>query len=151
VCHDRSFSDRSKRVKFTELNPKVQVLAGQDAEAIYEETFARWGIPDAIVSNDAYPITRNEIEYIPIEDLRATFEAVVVFPIRLVQQFIPGMKQRRSGSFVFITSAREARPEPRLCRTDDRARCDHSFCQSPRKGGGAVRHPSERRRAKLPL
>jgi 3-oxoacyl-[acyl-carrier protein] reductase len=112
VCHDRSFSDRSKRAKFAELNPKAHVLVGQSAEAIHEETVANWGIPDAIILNDAYPIMRNDIEYIPMEDLRATFEAVVVFPVRLVQQFIPGMKQRHSGSFVFITSAREARPEP---------------------------------------
>ena len=112
VCHDRSFSDRSKRAKFAELNPKGHVLVGQNAEAIYEEAVAKWGIPDAIVLNDAYPIMRNDIEYILMEDLRATFEAVVVFPVRLVQQFIPGMKQRQSGSFVFITSAREARPEP---------------------------------------
>ena len=112
VCHDRSFSNRSKRAKFAEKNPKAQVLAGQNAAAIYEETIASWGMPDAIVFNDAYPLTRNEIECIPMEDLRATFEALVVFPIRLVQQFIPGMKGRCSGSFVFITSAREARPEP---------------------------------------
>jgi NAD(P)-dependent dehydrogenase (short-subunit alcohol dehydrogenase family) len=111
VCHDRSFSDRGARATFAELNPKAQVLAGQSAEAIHEETMARWGLPDAIVSNDAYPITRNDIEHIPMEDLQATFEAVVVFPVRLVQQFIAGMKQRRSGAFVFITSAREARPE----------------------------------------
>jgi 3-oxoacyl-[acyl-carrier protein] reductase len=112
VCHDRSFSDSGKREKFTKRSPKVHVLAGQNAEEIHEEIIAGWGIPDAIVSNDAYPTTRNDIEHIPMEDLRATFEAVVVFPVRLVQQFIPGMKQRRSGSFVFITSAREARPEP---------------------------------------
>jgi 3-oxoacyl-[acyl-carrier protein] reductase len=112
VCHDRSFSDRSKREKFAELNPKAHALAGQTTEAIYEEVIERWGLPDAIVSNDAYPITRNEIEHIPADDLRSTFEAVVVFPVRLVQQFIAGMKQRRSGSFVFITSARDARPEP---------------------------------------
>jgi NAD(P)-dependent dehydrogenase (short-subunit alcohol dehydrogenase family) len=49
VCHDRSFSDRSGRVKFAEKNPKARVLAGQNAAAIYEETFATWGIPDAIV------------------------------------------------------------------------------------------------------
>jgi 3-oxoacyl-[acyl-carrier protein] reductase len=112
VCHDRSFSDRGKRAKFAELNPKTQVLKGQNPEAIHEETIASRGIPDAIVLNDAYPITRNEIEHISLEDLRATFEAVLVFPVRLVQLFIAGMKQRRSGSFVFITSAREARPEP---------------------------------------
>ena len=112
VCHDRSFADRDKRATFAELNPKAHVLAGQSADAIHEETIAGWGTPHAIVSNDAYPITRNDIEHIPMEELRATFEALVVFPVRLVQQFIPAMKQRRSGSFVFVTSAREARPEP---------------------------------------
>jgi 3-oxoacyl-[acyl-carrier protein] reductase len=112
VCHDRSFSDSSKRARFAELNPKAHVVAGQDAEAIYEEIMASWGLPNAIVLNDAYPITRHDIEFIPLDDLRATFEAVVVFPVRLVQKFVAGMKQRRSGSFVFITSAREARPEP---------------------------------------
>jgi len=111
VCHDRSFSDHSKRAKFAELNPKAYALAAQNAAAIYEETLASWGVPDAIVLN-AYSITRNDIEYIRMEDFRATFEALVVFPVRLVQQFIPRMKQRRGGSFVFITSAREARPEP---------------------------------------
>ena len=59
-----------------------------------------------------YPITKNEIEHIPASDLRATFEAVVMFPIRLTQKFLPAMKARRSGAFVFVTSARETRPEP---------------------------------------
>jgi 3-oxoacyl-[acyl-carrier protein] reductase len=112
VCHDRSFADRGRRAAFAEQNPKAHALAGQNPEAIYHETIANWGLPDAIVSNDTYPITRNDIESIPLEDLRATFEAVLVFPVRLVQQFLPGMKQRRSGSFVFTTSAREVRPEP---------------------------------------
>jgi len=112
VCHDRSFSDASKRAKFAELNPKAEVLKDQNAAAIYEETIAGWDLPDAIVLNDAYPITRSAVEHISLEDLRASFEAVVIFPVQLVQQFIPGMKQRGSGSLVFITSAREARPEP---------------------------------------
>jgi len=112
VCHDRSFADLGTLAKFAELNPKANVLEGQDAESICEQTVASWGTPDAIVLNDAYPISRNEIEHIPVDDFRATFEAVVVFPIRLVQQFLPAMKRRRRGSLVFITSAREARPEP---------------------------------------
>src|SRR5215475_7850834 len=103
VCHDRSFSDHRRRTEFSKLNPRALVLTSQTPEAIYEEVKKRWDLPDAVVSNDAYPITRNEIEHIPVDDLRSTFEAVVVFPVRLVQQFIPGMKQRRSGSFVFVT------------------------------------------------
>jgi 3-oxoacyl-[acyl-carrier protein] reductase len=73
---------------------------------------ARLGLPDAIVSNDVYPITRNEIEAIPADDLRRTFEAIVLTPVRRTQLFLPAMKRRRKGAFVFVTSARETRPEP---------------------------------------
>ena len=69
-------------------------------------------MPDAVVSNDVHPITPNSIEAVPLEDLRATVEAVVVFPVRLAQLLLPAMKARGSGAFVFVTSAREARPEP---------------------------------------
>src|SRR6202040_101518 len=46
------------------------------------------------------------------EDLMATFQAVVMIPIRLTQLFLPAMKARGRGTFVFVTSARELRPEP---------------------------------------
>jgi 3-oxoacyl-[acyl-carrier protein] reductase len=49
---------------------------------------------------------------IPLDDPRATFEAVVVFPVRLTQLVLPAMKARGSEAFVFVTSARETRPEP---------------------------------------
>jgi hypothetical protein len=62
---------------------KATALAGQTPEEIHNEVVSRFGLPDAIVSNDVYPITRNDIEAIPIDDLRATFEAVVMVPIRL--------------------------------------------------------------------
>jgi hypothetical protein len=51
-------------------------------------------VPDAIVSNDVYPITRNDIETIPLDDVRATFEAVVVVPVRLTQLILPAKKER---------------------------------------------------------
>jgi 3-oxoacyl-[acyl-carrier protein] reductase len=73
--------------------------------------FARWGIPDAVVSNDVHPIVRNEIGTIPLDHFRATFEAVVMVPVRLAQLFLPHMKALRRGAFVFVTSARETRPE----------------------------------------
>jgi NAD(P)-dependent dehydrogenase (short-subunit alcohol dehydrogenase family) len=87
-------------------------LSAQTPEEIFVEMLRRAGAPDAIVSNDVYPITRNDIEAIPLTDWRATFEAVVIFPIRLTQAFLPEFKARGSGAFVFVTSARETRPEP---------------------------------------
>jgi 3-oxoacyl-[acyl-carrier protein] reductase len=112
ACHDASFVEAAARAAFEEAHPGAHALEGQTPEAVHGEVVARWGAPDAIVSNDAHPITRNDIEAIPLDDLRATFEAVVVFPVRLTQLFLPQMKARRSGAFVFVTSAREVRPEP---------------------------------------
>jgi len=112
ACHDASFADAAARATFDHGHATAHALEGQSPEAVHAEVAARFGVPDAIVSNDAYPITRNDIEAIPLDDLRATFEAVVVFPVWLTQLFLPAMKSRRGGAFVFVTSAREMRPEP---------------------------------------
>src|SRR5262245_3686499 len=112
ACSDASFADPEVRAGFDQRHATAHALAAQSPEAVHDEVVSRWGLPEAIVSNDVYPITRNDIEEIPLEDLRATFEAVVVTPVRLTQLFLPAMKARRSGAFVFVTSARETRPEP---------------------------------------
>ena len=112
ACHDASFVDAAARAAFDERRAMAYALEAQTPEEIGAEVRKRSGLPDAVVSNDVYPITRNEIEAIPLEDFRATFEHVVMFPIRLTQAFLPEMKARRRGSFVFVTSARETRPEP---------------------------------------
>ena len=112
VCHDASFADADARAAFDRRHAAAQALAAQAPEEIYAEVTARWGAPDAIVLNDVHPISRHDIEAIPLEELRATFEAVVVIPARLTQLFLPAMKLRRHGAFVFVTSARETRPEP---------------------------------------
>ena len=112
ACHDPSFADAASRAAFDERHGTAHALAAQHPEAVHAEIVARWGVPDAIVLNDVHPITRNDIEAIPSDDFRATFEAVVMVPIRLTQLFLPAMKARRSGAFVFVTSARETRPEP---------------------------------------
>ena len=112
ACSDASFSDPQVRAGFDQRHGTAHALAAQSPESLHEEVISRWGLPDAVVSNDVYPITRNDIEQIPLEDFRATFEAVVMTPVRLTQLFLPAMKARRSGAFVFVTSARETRPEP---------------------------------------
>lgn len=112
ACHDPDFADTAARESFAREHPGATVLAAQEPAAIQAETLALIGLPDAIVSNDVYPITRNAIEDIPLADFDATYAAVVRFPIALTQGFLPAMKQRRAGAFVFVTSARESRPEP---------------------------------------
>ena len=112
LCHDASFVDPAVRAQFEQQHADAFALAAQSPDEIHAETVARWGLPDGIVCNDIHPITPNAIEDIPLADFRETFEAVVVRPIRLAQLFVGAMKLRRSGSFVFVTSARETRPEP---------------------------------------
>ncbi len=81
-----------------------------------------FGPLDGFVSNDVHPITERPIEDIALDDLRATFESVLVFPFRLTQLLLPPMKRRRQGSIVFVTSARETRPKPGFaCPTTIRA------------------------------
>lgn len=112
ICHDASFHDAQSRADFDRRFDLATSLSGQTPEDIHGEVETRFGLPDAIVSNDVHPITRNDIEAIPTDDLHATFEAVVLTPIRLTQLFLPAMKTRKRGAFVFVTSARETRPEP---------------------------------------
>jgi 3-oxoacyl-[acyl-carrier protein] reductase len=112
ACHDKAFADSATRDRFAQRHPNLHALEAQSPNGIFDEINGRCGAPDAIISNDVYPICRNEIELIPLDHLRATFEAIVVFPAQMTQLFVPAMKVRRSGTFVFVTSARESRPEP---------------------------------------
>lgn len=112
VCHDAAFVDAASRVAFNARHEMAHALQSQDPDDVFSELMACCGLPDAIVLNDAHPISRNAIEEIPLADLRATFEAVMVLPFRFVQAFLPGMKERSRGALVFVTSARERSPEP---------------------------------------
>lgn len=112
ICHDASFTGAERRASYERENPGSAAIAGQTPEDVHAEVTSRWGEIDGIVSNDIHPITRAEIEHIDVEGLRASFESLLVVPFRLTQLFLPAMKARRSGSIVFVTSARELRPEP---------------------------------------
>jgi 3-oxoacyl-[acyl-carrier protein] reductase len=112
ICHDPSFIDPDERALFQKEFRSAVGISAQSPEEIYATTVNGWGVPDAIVLNDVFPITRQDIGTIPAEDLRNTFEAVVMAPIMLAQLFLPAMRDRRRGAFVFVTSAREVRPEP---------------------------------------
>ena len=44
-------------------------------------------------------------------ELRNLLSQVFMFPVHLTQLLLPAMKDRKSGAFVFVTSARPLRPE----------------------------------------
>jgi 3-oxoacyl-[acyl-carrier protein] reductase len=112
VCHDPTFGEPSARDTFLARYPGTECLESADPSALVDELKSRGISVDAVVSNDVHPITRAAIGEIALEDLRNTFESVLVFPVQLTQLLLPDMKARRSGSFVFVTSARPLRPEP---------------------------------------
>ena len=111
LCHDASFADPEARRQFEAEHPAVRTLAADDPDEIVREASA-FGPLDGLVSNDVYPITSRPVEDIPLEDLRATIERVLIFPFRLTQLVLPEMKAKGRGSIVYVTSARETRPEP---------------------------------------
>lgn len=112
ACHDPAFADPAARAAFQSAWPRAAVLASVAPEAAAAEAADLLGDLDAVVSNDVHPLTPAAIEDVDIADLRATLEAVTVVPFRLAQCVLPAMKRRRGGSLVFVTSARERRPEP---------------------------------------
>lgn len=112
VCHDQAFTDAAARAAFAANHPQALCLAAATPVAIVDELQQRGIAIDAVVSNDVHPNTRRPIAEIPPDDFRQTFEAVVMFPIELAQRLLPQMKARNGGAFVFVTSARELRPEP---------------------------------------
>ena len=111
VCHDASFLEQGARDDFRKTHVGVQCLASTEPGTMVAELESQALSVDAVVSNDVHPITPRPIGEIDPEDLRSTFEAVFMFPVQLAQLLLPGMKARRIGSFVFITSARPLRPE----------------------------------------
>ena len=111
-CHDASFVDPEAARTFEAQHPGAIALRAQTPAAIADELSARGVSPDAVVHNDVHPNTPRPIGEIPTEELQAAFDALLRFPFELTQRLLPAMKARRSGRFVFVTSARSRQPEP---------------------------------------
>ena len=111
LCHDPAFASEEERRGYEATQPGATALAQQQPDALIAEANSAASEIDAFVFNDVYPITKRPIEDIPLDDLRATFEAVMATPFRLAQLALPALKARRRGAILFITSARERRPE----------------------------------------
>lgn len=75
-----------------------------DVDAIVERVRAEFGTPDVIVNNAAYIAGGVKAEDETPEQIAMTLQVNLVSPIRLVQAFQPGMRERGTGSIVNVTS-----------------------------------------------
>lgn len=111
ICHDASFEDADAARAFEKAYPGTTALRAQTPESLSTELNERGIDLDAVVSNDVFPNTPCPIEDVRLETLRDSFEALMLFPFHLTQLLLPDMKQKKSGRFVFVTSARYLQPE----------------------------------------
>lgn len=111
-CHDPSFVDPDAVRRFEARNPGATALAAQSPAAIAAELIAAGASVEAVIHDDVHPNHPRPIGEIPLDELQASFDALLRFPFDLTQRLLPGMKARGGGRFVFVTSARHRQPEP---------------------------------------
>ena len=110
ICHDRAFTDAGSRAEFGQAE-NLTAIASQSADDIAAELEDLSPV-SRFVLNDAHPNAPKDFEAIDIDELRSAHAALVEFPFRLCQLILPELKRQASGSIVFVTSARQLKPEP---------------------------------------
>ena len=96
-CHDAEFTDAGKRDAFAKAHPGLRVLAEQSPADLVAAVVKAAGRLDTVVSNDAFPALRGPIAAARREDLRASLEALTVFPFALAQAAVPQFQKRTSS------------------------------------------------------
>ena len=105
LAHDPSFQEMDARRKYENRYPGAHAIAATQPEAMVEQALKRHGRIDALVNNDAFPALRAPLAEARMEDFRTALETMAVQPLRLTQLVAPSMRQRKSGRFVFVSSA----------------------------------------------
>ena len=105
ICHDALFIQPAARKAFEADIAGVATVPGQSPAAIVAEAEAFHGRIDILVNNDAYPAIRAPIEEAKMDDYRAAFEAMTIRPFEITQRVVPGMKARKFGRIIFMSSS----------------------------------------------
>lgn len=96
-------------VAFEALHPdrahacELDVADASAVERVGTEVLARWGAIDVLVNNAGYG-HEGVLEESPLADLRRQFEVNVFGAVAVIKAFLPGMRARRRGRIINITS-----------------------------------------------
>jgi 3-oxoacyl-[acyl-carrier protein] reductase len=92
---------------------RADVTRFSDIEAMRREIEATFGPPDIVVANaGGNPTPPSPVEEISEEGWRASVEGNLTATFLTIKSFLPGMKQRRAGSIITVSSAAARRPHP---------------------------------------
>ena len=104
ACADPSFTDEGRAAEFVDGRDGLVCFGETEPRALIQNVLDRLGRIDALVSNDIIPDPIRPIDGSTAADLREVLEQGVVYPFELSQALLPHMRERRSGSMIFITS-----------------------------------------------
>ncbi|MGO9963810.1 MAG: SDR family oxidoreductase [Acidimicrobiales bacterium] len=91
------------RACLEELDVAARLRLDVTDPASVAEVLEELGWVDALVNNAAVSF-HGPIEQVELEHVRQMFETNVLGPVRLIQAFVPGMRRRRAGVVVNISS-----------------------------------------------
>ncbi len=111
-CQDASFVDADARAAFEAEHEDIRALAGQTGAELVSELDQAGCVVDVLVNNDAYPAERAPVESADTNALRRALDALVVNPFERTGAVVEGMKVRKRGRIIFVTSAAPLRGLP---------------------------------------
>ena len=110
LAQDTSFANQSSANDYATKFPGVLCTAKQDPIALAKAAAETLGDIRVLISNDTYPAVHTPVDDGDVDALRATLDALVIYPYRLMQAILPKLKAQNKANIVFITSCRTELP-----------------------------------------
>jgi NAD(P)-dependent dehydrogenase (short-subunit alcohol dehydrogenase family) len=104
ACADPAFSDGALVAEFVQERANLFAFSESDPNLLISAVLSKFGRIDALVSNDIVPEPIRPIDGSTAADFRQVLEQGTIYPFELSQAVLPHMRERRSGSIIFITS-----------------------------------------------
>jgi 3-oxoacyl-[acyl-carrier protein] reductase len=96
-----------------DLHVRADLSKPGEPERLIAETIDRFGRVDCLVNNVGGTDIR-KLDEPTDDDWQASFEINLMSAIRATQAALPGMRERRSGAIVNVSSSAGKRPSPRM-------------------------------------